>query len=93
MKTLKIQSREELKTEYRTYLNRQRGLADKTINHYISFVDRFLDFKFGDSPDDLSKITGPDIADFLQYSVFHLQTQYLYIPNQPASLPQHHVLG
>lgn len=67
MKTLKIQSREELKTEYRAYLNRQRGLAEKTIYHYISFVDRFLDFKFGDSPDDLSKITGLDIADFLQY--------------------------
>jgi len=73
MKTLKSKSREKLKAEYRTYLNRQRGLAEKTIYHYISFVDRFLDFKFVDSPDDLSKITGLDIADFLQYLTGRVQ--------------------
>ena len=67
MKTFKTQSREKLKAEYQTYLSRQRGLADKTIYKYCTFVDRFLDFRFGDSPGDLSKITGLDIADFLQY--------------------------
>ena len=66
MKILKTQSREKLKTEYRAYLSHQRGLADKTISQYCSFVDRFLDFKFGKKPNDLSKITGYDIADFLQ---------------------------
>jgi len=67
MKTLKTQSREKLKAEYRTYLSRQRGLADETIFKYCHFVDRFLKFKFGEGPDEVSKISGLDIADFLQY--------------------------
>ena len=66
MKTLKTQSRERLNEEYRSYLSRQRGLTDKTIYKYCTFADRFLNFKFGEDPDDLSKITGYDIADFLQ---------------------------
>ena len=68
MKTLKTQSREKLKAEYRTYLCRQRGLTERTIYKCYTFVDRFLDFKFGENPDDLSKITGNDITNFL----FHL---------------------
>ena len=67
METLKTQSREKLKAEYRTYLSRQRGLADETIYKYCSFMDRLLKFKFGEGPDEVSKITGLDIADFLQY--------------------------
>jgi integrase/recombinase XerD len=66
-KSFKRQSRKKLKAEYQTYLNRQRGLANKTVYRYGTFVDRFLDFKFGKNPDDLSKITGQDIADFLKY--------------------------
>jgi site-specific recombinase XerD len=66
-KPLKSKSRELLKTEYQTYLSRQRGLADETIYRCVRFADRFLDFKFEDSPDDLSKITAHDIADFLQF--------------------------
>jgi site-specific recombinase XerD len=66
-KALKSPSREELKTEYRIYLNRQRGLSESTIYHYCTYADRFLDFRFGEKPDDLSKITGTDISDFLQY--------------------------
>lgn len=67
MKTLKTKSREKLKAEYRTYLSRQRGLADETVYNYGTFADRFLDFKFGEEPEDLSKITGIDIAEFLRY--------------------------
>ncbi len=67
MKTLKSQSREELKTEYRTYLSRQRGLTDKTIYNYSRFIDRFLDFRFGEEPDNLHKISGYDITDFLLF--------------------------
>ena len=73
MKTLKTQSREKLKAEYRMHLSRQRGLAEKTIYKYCSFLDRFMDFRFGESPDDLSKITGLDIAEFLQYLVVSVQ--------------------
>ncbi|MEI6575106.1 MAG: tyrosine-type recombinase/integrase [Bacteroidota bacterium] len=65
MKTLKTQSREKLKAEYQTYLSHHRGLADRSVYKHCTFADRFLDFKFGESPDDLSKITGLDIADFL----------------------------
>ena len=67
MKSLKTQSREKLKEEYRTYLSRQRGLTERTIDNCCSYADRFLDFKFGDTLDDLSKITGYDITNFLLY--------------------------
>ncbi len=66
-KSVKSPSREELKTEYRIYLSRQRGLSESTIYHYCTYADRFLDFRFGEKPDDLSKITGTDLSDFLQY--------------------------
>lgn len=65
IKVPKTQSREKLKAEYREYLCRQRGLSERTIYKNCTFVDRFLDFKFGESPDDLAKITGSDITDFL----------------------------
>ena len=67
MKTLKTQSREKLKAEYQIYLCRQRGLSEQTICNYCSFADRFLDFKFGEGLGNLSKITGIDVADFLQH--------------------------
>ncbi len=67
MKTLKTQSREKLKAEYQIYLSRQRGLSEQTICNYCSFADRFLDFKFGEGLGNLSKITGIDVADFLQH--------------------------
>jgi site-specific recombinase XerD len=74
MKTkLEKQSRVSLKLEYRTYLSKHRGLTEKTIYQYCTFVDRFLDFKFGDSPDDLSQITAHDITDFLLYVTGRVQ--------------------
>lgn len=63
----KSQAREKLKAEYRTYLSRQRGLAQKTVYKYGTFVDRFLDFKFGENPDDLLQISAGDITDFLHH--------------------------
>jgi integrase/recombinase XerD len=63
----KAQAREKLKAEYQTFLSRQRGLTQETVYKYVTFVDRFLDFRFGESPDELAKITGQDIADFLQH--------------------------
>lgn len=73
MKALKTQSREKLNAEYRTYLCRQRGLTDRTIHKYCTFVDRFLDFKFGESSDDLSKITIHDITSFLLHLTGRVQ--------------------
>jgi integrase/recombinase XerD len=73
MKQSKDQTREKLKAEYRMYLSRQRGLREKTVYQYCTFADRFLDFKFKESPDDLSKITGLDIANFLQHLTGRVQ--------------------
>jgi integrase/recombinase XerD len=73
MKPLKTQSREKLKAEYRTYLCRQQGLTERTVYRCCTFVDRFLDFRFGKSPDDLSKITGYDITNFLLYLTGRVQ--------------------
>ena len=63
----KTQAREKLKAEYRTYLCRQRGLSERTIYKWCTFVDRLLDFTFGEKPDDLSKITTQDITNFLYH--------------------------
>lgn len=73
MKTCKTHTREKLKAEYRKYLCRQRGLTKSTIKRYCSFVDRFLEFKFGKSPDDLTKIQANDISDFLLYLTGRVQ--------------------
>ena len=73
IKVSKTQSREKLKEEYRTYLSRQRGLAESTVYRNCSFVDRFLDFKFKDCPDDLSKITAVDKAESLYHLTGDLQ--------------------
>ena len=73
MNALKPQSREKLKAEYRTYLCRQRGLTEGTIYKCCNFVDRFMDFKFGESPDDLSKITVHDITNFLLHLAGRVQ--------------------
>lgn len=67
MKTEKKQTRENLKSDFKLYLSCQRGLSEKTIYDYSAFVDRFLNFKFGDESDDLSSITSRDITDFLQH--------------------------
>jgi integrase/recombinase XerD len=43
---------------------RQKGLSERTIYKCCTFVDTFLNFKFGESPDDLSKITGMTLPIF-----------------------------
>lgn len=63
----KTLAREELKAAYRSYLCCQRGLSERTIYKWCTFVDRFLDFTFGERPDDLSKITSEDITNFLYH--------------------------
>jgi site-specific recombinase XerD len=67
MKTLKTEAREQLKAEYRSFLSRRRGLASKTSYKYATFIDRFLDFRFEDDPDDLLEITAHDVAAFLHH--------------------------
>jgi hypothetical protein len=37
-----------LREEYETYLRRQRGLAESTIDNCTSYMERFIAFRFGD---------------------------------------------
>ena len=63
----KTLAREELKAAYQMYLCHQRGLSERTIYKWCTFVDRFLDFTFLESPDDLFKITAEDIPNCLYH--------------------------
>ena len=56
-----------LKLEYEEYLRNQRGLSERSIYHCWRFADRFLAFRFKGKDRDLSKITPPDIARFMQH--------------------------
>jgi len=59
--------RGRLKLDYEEYLRRQRGLSDRTIFHCWRVADRFLSFRFGKEPEDLSEVTTDNIAAFLQH--------------------------
>ena len=56
-----------LKLEYEEYLRNQRGLSERSIYHCWRFADRFLAFRFKGKDRDLSKITPPDVARFMQH--------------------------
>ena len=60
-------ARAELREDYEQYLRKQRGLSEATIIRNRSIVDRFLNFRFGEGLGDLSEISPPDIAAFLQH--------------------------
>jgi integrase/recombinase XerD len=64
--TAKEIARAELRQDYETYLRRQRGLSERTIFHSWRIADRFLEFRFGEEAEDLSRITTTDIVGFLQ---------------------------
>ncbi len=57
--------RTQLKQVYRSYLKEQRGLADSTIAHCLSFYERFMTFKFGNDIGDLNTINASDITQFM----------------------------
>lgn len=67
----KAAARAQLRSDYETYLRRQRGLTERTIYHCWRFADRFLEFRFGDDDGDLATITTDDIARFM----LHLTTR------------------
>jgi hypothetical protein len=54
-----------LREEYETYLRRQRGLAESTIDNCTRYMERFPALRFGDKLGDLNAITPDDIVDFL----------------------------
>ena len=59
-------ARAELRRDYETYLRRQRGLSERSIFHSWRIADRFLEFRFGETAGDLSRVTSADIVSFLQ---------------------------
>jgi len=56
---------DRLREEYETYLRHQRGLSEATIHHCLSFLKRFMAFRFGEKLGDLNNITPGDIVAFL----------------------------
>ena len=57
---------DRLRAEYEAYLRDQRGLTDATIYHCVSFLKRFMAFRFGERLGNLDDITPHDIVDFLR---------------------------
>ncbi|WBT37769.1 site-specific integrase [Hyphomicrobium sp. DMF-1] len=57
---------DRLQAEYESYLCDQRGLTDATIYHCISFLKRFMAFRFGETLGNLDEITPHDVVDFLR---------------------------
>jgi site-specific recombinase XerD len=57
---------ERLRAEYEAYLREQRGLSEATIVHSLSFLTRFMKFRFGNGLGDLNSITPGDIVAFLR---------------------------
>jgi len=57
---------DRLREEYDAYLRDQRGLSERTIDHCVSFLNRFMAFRFGATLGDLDDITPDDIVAFLR---------------------------
>lgn len=57
---------DRLQAEYESYLRDQRGLTDATIYHCVSFLKRFVVFRFGERLGNLDEITPHDVVDFLR---------------------------
>jgi integrase/recombinase XerD len=57
---------DRLRVEYVTYLRHQRGLSEATIYHCLSFLNRFMRFRFGATLGKLDDITPGDIVAFLR---------------------------
>ena len=56
---------DRLQCEYESYLRDQRGLADATIYHCVSFLRRFMAFQFGETLGCLDDIATRDVVDFI----------------------------
>lgn len=56
---------DRLREEYDAYLRDQRGLSEATIYQCLSFLNRFMTFRFGETLGKLNDITPDDIVAFL----------------------------
>jgi integrase/recombinase XerD len=57
--------RNELLSNFETYLLRQRGLSPRSVYHVLRFADRFLDHRFGDHMLDLAALNARDVVAFM----------------------------
>jgi integrase/recombinase XerD len=85
--TKKLTALDRLREEYETYLRRQRGLAESTIDNCTRYMERFLAFRFGDKLDDLNAITPDDIVTFIsKLEAGSLPRRYKALPSHLRSL-------
>jgi len=61
----KLTALDQLREEYETYLRKQRGLAESTIENCRLYMRRCLAFRFGDKLGNLNAITPNDTVAFL----------------------------
>jgi integrase/recombinase XerD len=59
--------RQELLSNFETYLLRQRGLSPRSVYHVLRFADRFLDRRFGDHMLDLPALNARDVVAFMEH--------------------------
>jgi site-specific recombinase XerD len=55
----------QLLRRYETYLRRERGLAQATLDNYLPFTHRFLVERFDDGPLHLERLVSSDVSDFV----------------------------
>jgi site-specific recombinase XerD len=67
-------ARDQLRTEYETYLRVQQGLAEATIRSRLNFFDRFMTFRFGAKLGNVNDITLGDLVAFLRKVMFRSQS-------------------
>jgi site-specific recombinase XerD len=72
-----------LRGEYEDYLRRQRALSERTIDSCWHTARRFLEYRFGRHPLELSTIKAGDIVAFLQ------QTTVRKVPYRDKTLSTH----
>jgi site-specific recombinase XerD len=67
--TAKEAARDQLRCNYSVYLRRQRGLTERSVARLWRAASKFLDFRFGEDAEDLSKITSSDVVNFLKHQI------------------------
>lgn len=60
-------ARAALLTDFESYLIKQRGLSQSTIQHSLRFANRFLDHRFGDAMIDLGCLRPADAIGFIEH--------------------------
>ena len=65
---------DRLQSEFRLYLQQERGLASTTQDCYLSFVGEFLKERFGTGPVDLSGLCAADVTAFVRRRAITIQS-------------------